>query len=104
MISGSSLRGLSIAASSVVAVWFLYVALGWAIAPEVCATPGFHIVSGLILGGAATVMVMVGARSRGYHGDAGAGIERFVRLFWLRLGVLFMVAVALAWLLAAIWC
>jgi multisubunit Na+/H+ antiporter MnhB subunit len=103
-MSGSSLRVLSVAASSVIALWFLYVAVGWAIAPGVCTTPGFHIVSGFVLVGAATTMFMLGTRSHTNQDGGGARIERFMRLFWLRLGVLFVVAVGLAWLLAALWC
>lgn len=100
-----SLRAASIAAAALIGFWFVYISVGWAVAPGVCAEYTFHVASGGMLLAAIVVLVLAGLKSRPQVGEGGSDqLHAFVRLFWLRLAGLFVAGMALAWILATVWC
>lgn len=100
-----SLRASSIGAAILVALWFVYISVGWAVAPGACGEPSFHVASGALLLAAVVVLVVTGVGSRSDVDERESdGLRAFVRLFWLRLAGLFVAGMALAWILAAVWC
>lgn len=96
-------RTLSLTAGGLVLLWFLYIAVGWAVAPETCQAASFHIASGVLVVGAITVLVLMGTSVRS-RTDEPQSVSRFIQLLWLRLAALFIAGMTLAWVLAAVWC
>lgn len=101
---GRSRRAGAVVASVPLALWLLYVGVGWNVAPRLCASPGWlNGVSATVLLSSA-LAVVAAARLLDKADEAPQETTALGHQLAAGLGALFTCGVALAWVLAALWC
>ena len=90
-----------------VALWAMYIGVGWAVAPAWCESPIlFHGASAVVVAVAAGSLSLGRAALRRIADDSNdrQSASGFTVYLGVILGVLFLAGTVLAWVVAGVWC